>query len=125
MTRIPRNLRKSILSFATIPFLFASCNGLDGGMITSRGAPIKVGPALEVLALDFERTNFTSASRVSGKMARAQRDLHLSTATSGRMRAEATGPIPTEVRVEIAELVTSGNQVKMQMWNSSTKTCRG
>lgn len=114
MTRIPRNLRKSILSFATIPFLFASCNGLDGGMITSRGAPIKVGPALEVLALDFERTNFTSASRVSGKMARAQRDLHLSTATSGRMRAEATGPIPTEVRVEIAELVTSGNQVKMR-----------
>ncbi len=114
MTRIPMNLRKSILSFAAVPFLLASCNGLDGGILPSRGGPAKVGPALEVLALDFERTNFTSASRVSGKMAQAQRDLHLSTATSGRMRQEATGPIPTEVRVEVAELVTSGNQVRMR-----------
>lgn len=114
MTRIPKTLRKSILSFATIPFLLASCNGLDGGMITSRGAPLKVGPALEVLALDLERTNFSSSSRVSGRMAQEQRGLHLSTATSGRMRQEATGPIPTEVRVDVTELVTSGNQVRMR-----------
>ena len=114
MTRVPKTMRKRFIALLSIPLLLASCGGLGNGVITSRGAPLVVAPALEVLALDFERTNFTNASRVSGRLAREQRELHLSTATSGRLRDEATGPIPTEVRVEITELVTNGNQVKMR-----------
>lgn len=70
-------------------------------------------PALDVLALDFERTIITKGARVSGTTARAQAALKVSTATQGLLRREATGPIPTEVRVEVAEMVTSGGKVRM------------
>ena len=94
-----------------IPVFLASCTTFSLPSLT-RDA-FKVAPAMQVLALDFERTNFTDQSRVRGHVAKEQRDLMLSTATSGRMRKEALGMIPTEVRVEIDELVTSGNQVRM------------
>ena len=98
-------------AFVAIPVFLAGCE--SGGIFSGVGKDTIVAPALDVLALDYERTNFTSSSRVSGKTARAQRDLRVSTATSGRLRHGATGPIPTEVRVDVKELVTSGNQVRM------------
>ncbi len=105
-----RRLRTAAI--VAVPLFLASCSNISLPSLT-RDQTI-VAPAMQVLALDFERTNFTKTSRVSGRLAREQRDLHLSTATSGRMRNEAMGPIPTEVRVEIEELVTSGNQVRMR-----------
>ncbi len=105
----PRSLRAACV---VVPIFLASCTNFSLPS-AGRGGQI-VAPALDVLALDFERTNFDASSRVSGSLARQQRDLHISTATSGRMRNEATGPIPTEVRVDVTELVTSGNTVRMK-----------
>lgn len=85
-----------------------------GGPDPSSSRNAIVGPALDLLALDFERTDFVPGARVSGRLAREQRDLRLSTPTAGRLRHLATGPIPTEVRVEVTELVTSGNTVRMR-----------
>lgn len=103
----------SILRAACIaaPLVIASCSAVS--VPTMKGKNYMVAPAMQVLSLDFERTNFTDKSRVSGRMAQEQRDLMISTATSGRLRQEALGMIPTEVRVEIAQLSTSGNQVRM------------
>ena len=70
-------------------------------------------PALDVLALDFERTVFDKSARVSGRVAQDQRAQRLSLPTRGRLRREATGPIPTEVLVEIDRLTTSGGRVTM------------
>ena len=111
MSPISKSIRAGLLSFVAVPAILVGC-GFGGGPL-SRGGPDKVAPALEVLALDFERTNFSSSSRVSGSLAQAQKALHISTATSGRFRNDAHGPIPTEVRVDVTELVTSGNTVRM------------
>ena len=43
-------------------------------------------PALDVLALDFERTTFDAGSSVSGSLAQKQRGLRLSWRTSGLLR---------------------------------------
>lgn len=98
-------------AIAALPIILASCGGLPQIGNSDKGI---TAPALEVLALDFERTNFNSRSRVSGRLAQQQRDLLVSTPTSGRLRNEAHGPIPTEVRVDVTELVTSGNRVTMK-----------
>ncbi len=71
------------------------------------------GPALDVLALDFERTTFGPGAVVSGALAKKQKALRLSWPTSGRLRNDALGPIPTEVLVQVDRLVTSGNKVSM------------
>lgn len=112
MINIKFSRGKIAAAMVAIPVFLASCS--SNGVLSQSKKNTIVAPAMEVLALDFERTNFSSSSRVSGQMAQKQRDLHLSTATSGRMRNEATGPIPTEVRVDVTELVTSGNQVRMR-----------
>lgn len=70
-------------------------------------------PALDVLALDFERTTFTSSSVVRGSLAGKQRGLRLSWPTSGLLRQQGTGPIPTEVLVEVDRLTTSAGTVSM------------
>ena len=70
--------------------------------------------ALDVLAFEFERTVFPRRARVSGAVAQAQQRVLVSTASSGRLRQEAHGPIPTEVRVEITELVSKGGFVSMR-----------
>lgn len=76
--------------------------------------PTKISPALDVLALDYERTTFLRGATVSGAVARAQRDGHVATPSAGRLRHDATGPIPTEVKVELTSLVTKGNSVSMR-----------
>ena len=73
----------------------------------------KISPALSVLALDYERTTFKRGATVSGRVARAQRDGHIATPSAGRLRHDAVGPIPTEVKVELTSLVTSGHRVTM------------
>jgi len=73
----------------------------------------EISPALSVLALDFERTSFARGALVSGDVAQAQRSTRVATASDGRIRNEATGPIPTEVKVELSSLITSGNTVSM------------
>lgn len=97
-----------------IPVFLASCSTFSLPSLPSlTSEELKVAPALQVLALDFERTNFTKESRVSGRVAKDQRDLMLSTPTAGRLRKEALGMIPTEVRVTVDRLSTSGNRVNM------------
>lgn len=71
-------------------------------------------PALTVLALDYERTVFAPGAAVRGSVAVAQRDRRISTATWGRFRSEAKGPIPTEVLIEATRLVTNGRQVEVE-----------
>ena len=71
-------------------------------------------PALEALSLDFERTQFRRGTRVSGDVARRQQQLNLSTPTFGRFRNEATGPIPTEVRIDLTSISTTSRTVVME-----------
>jgi len=89
--------------------LLAGCVG--GGLSQS---PVATrAPALEVLALDFERTVFADGAQVSGAVARAQREARIAVPTRGRLRRDGTGPIPTEVLVEIDRLSTNGGSVRM------------
>ncbi len=108
--RLNRGIKTAL--FVAFPFILSSCSGSES-LFPKRGNAI-VAPALEVLALDFERTNFSPSSRVSGSLANAQKELMVSTASSGLLRSKALGPIPTEVRVDVDELVTTGNQVRMR-----------
>ena len=100
------------LAFGSAVLLLSACIGSENGRIIGSDVPI-TAPALEMLSLDFERTNFDRGSRVSGAVARKQRDLLISTATTGLFRKNAMGPIPAEVRVDIDRLSTSGNTVRM------------
>lgn len=108
-SKLMSGLKKAAL--ICIPVVLVGCETISLPSLSRGGT---VAPALEVLALDYERTNFTKSSRVSGRIAKAQRDLLVSTPTTGRLRHEGLGPIPTEVRVTVTELVTTGRQVRMR-----------
>lgn len=74
---------------------------------------VRVAPALEVLSIDFERTSFRRGTSVSGALAAKQRDLRVATPSSGRLRREALGPIPTEVRIDLTSITTTDTTVTM------------
>ena len=57
-----------------VPVFLASCSTISLPSLTKEA--FKVAPAMQVLALDFERTNFKQESRVSGRLAKEQRELH-------------------------------------------------
>ena len=80
----------------------------------SRLAPPRIAPALDVLALDFERTTFDRRAQVAGFVATEQRRIRVATPSAGRIRNDATGPIPTEVRIDVSRLVTNGNRVSVR-----------
>lgn len=87
--------------------------GLAGCASTEAEVAGERVPALEVLALDFERTIVAPGAVISGRVARAQAELGLAISTSGRLRREATGPIPVEVQLDVARMRTSGGNVDM------------
>lgn len=101
-------MRIETITRLALLLVLAGCTGLS-----TVGSGPERAPALDVLALDYERTVFPADATVRGNVAKAQKDLRLSMPTLGRLRQQATGPIPTEVLVEIDRLVTSGGQVQM------------
>ena len=102
----PFRLARSAILIAPLALL-----GCGQSLVPAGGSR---APALDVLAIDFERTVFLKRAQVSGAVAQAQRRNLVSTASSGRLRQEARGPIPTELRIEIRELTTEKGRVSMR-----------
>lgn len=80
----------------------------------TRLAPAEISPALDVLAIDYERTTYNRGAQVSGFVANEQRRTRVATPSAGRLRNEAVGPIPTEVRIDVDRMTTDGNQVTVR-----------
>lgn len=95
-----------------VPLLAISCTEIGVPDVASNRAVI--GPALTILSLDFERTNFLPGATVSGSVADAQKARLIATPTRGELRQKALGPIPTEVRLIVRELVTKNGRVTVR-----------
>ena len=93
------------------PMMALGCTEISvGSLLPERQV---IAPAVNVLALDFERVVFPRGSVASGAVAQRQKRVRIATPTAGRLRSGATGPIPTEVRLTVRRMTTSGGRVSV------------